>query len=86
MTITEYAKEIADRIYHNEEQYKEIIQEAENVLNNSNIRQESKDEFWIILYNELSKKSEPMMESQDSHDLNKLLTAAKAAVAAKTRK
>ncbi|UAN60155.1 hypothetical protein [Serratia sp. JSRIV004] len=86
MTVTEYAKKIAIKIYNNQDNYKEIIKEAERVLDNSNIKQESKDEFWVILYKELSSKPVVCMDSQDSGDLNKLLYAAKAAIAAKTKK
>jgi uroporphyrinogen-III decarboxylase len=86
MTVDEYVKKIASELFSNPQAYKKILDKATSVIEKSNIKQSSKDAFWIKLYNELGGKSNLCMDSQDSGKLWDLISAAKATIAAKTQK
>lgn len=85
MTVDEYVKKIAKEIWDNPSAYENILSKATSVIESSNIKKESKEIFWIDLYNELGGDLNPCMESQDSTNLWSLIAAAKLAIAAKAQ-
>lgn len=85
MTVDEYAVKIKDKIFDNPKNYIQIIASAEAVVNQSNISDESKEKFWINLYEELGGKLTPCMESQDTAEFWKLIAAAKSVIVNKSK-
>lgn len=85
MTVDEYVKKIAKEIFDEPSSYESILAKATNVIEKSNIKVDSKEKFWIDLYNELGGNLTPCFESQDSRKLWNLIAAAKVAVAAKVQ-
>ncbi|MBG6016829.1 hypothetical protein I5F00_08475 [Proteus mirabilis] len=87
MTPKEYAVITAKKIIDNPYSAMELVEEAERVLEKSNISEYSKKQFWIDLHFELKDHLDLYlvagMESQDSEDLSKIIAQAKAAIAKK---
>jgi hypothetical protein len=86
MTIDEYVRKIAREIFSNPHAYREILNRATSVIDNSNITPSSKQAFWVKLYNELGGDLNVANESQDSAELWKLIADAKSAIAIKSQK
>ncbi len=84
MTATEYKDKILNEICNasSVEDVKDIINKADNVVNNSDISNLSKNKFWIDLNNDLLKES-ISLEEQAGSSLSAIISAAKAIIASK---
>ncbi|AUT91690.1 TPA: hypothetical protein ACKRKP_000790 [Proteus mirabilis] len=83
MTITEYAKKIADKLANSPSNYRSILDEAERVINNSHLSDLDIKQFWIELYREYESRPRTITEKQGSSELDKIIDAAKAIIAKK---
>ncbi|EMQ2846612.1 TPA: hypothetical protein ACKREB_001069 [Proteus mirabilis] len=87
MTPKEYAAITAKKIKETPYSSVELIEEAERVLEKSNINEDSKKQFWIELYSELTDlfgiHLSFGMESQGSGELSKIVAMAKAIITKK---
>lgn len=88
MTPNEYLNKISKEIREclTDKQAIEVVEKAERVLDNSNISESSKKQFWVDLYEELGGESSWVCESQDSAALSAIINAAKAIIALKAKK
>ncbi|NIF50228.1 hypothetical protein F3J28_20930 [Enterobacter sp. Ap-1006] len=80
MTSEEYAKKISERLNDNVSDYENILNNAERVLNDSNISQMNKDIFWITLSN-IFNSDQQISENVSNKNLNREVLAARQAIA-----
>lgn len=87
MTPKEYAAITAKKINETPYSSVELIEEAERVLEKSNINEDSKKQFWIELYSELTDlfgiHLSVGIESQGADELSKIVAMAKAIITKK---
>ncbi len=88
MTLNEYLKKILKQIQDSSSEAEAIsvVEKAQKVLDDSNISESSKEQFWIDLYEELGGDYILVMESQGSSALSEIIAAAKTVIAQKLKK
>ncbi|UEM37669.1 hypothetical protein [Pectobacterium aquaticum] len=85
MTSKEYAQKIATQLWDAPHNYKEILINAERVINNAFLTKEAKQRFWVELYHYLGGNKNISTASQDSAKLHELIAKAKSIVVQKTQ-
>lgn len=80
MSPKDYAKKVAIRLHEDISNYKNILNNAQKVLDDSNISQMNKDIFWVTLSTEFN-CNQPVVENVGSKIINQQVLAAKQAIA-----
>ncbi|MER5080444.1 hypothetical protein [Providencia stuartii] len=80
MSPEDYAKKVAIRLHDDISDYEDILNNAQNVLDNSNISQMNKDIFWITLSN-IFNSNQQITENVSNEKLNNQVLAARQAIA-----